>query len=309
MDIEPQFSPEEQGMLEGDQSQNTLVEQPPQTPREKVPLEQNGEKNAQKTSHMVPHGALHAEREERKKAQADAALAHAKLARMQERFKIARELAERPENSALLQNTPQNDAIPDPEKDFVAYVKWIGGQLQQQQANAYEEKRKQQQRIEEDQQQQTINDYFATSITAVKADIPDFDEAADFLYDLRVKQLKMLQEAYPDFADQKAIDAQIGSELNALVSGAIKAGTNPAQLIYNYAKNAGFAAKTPPLNANFDALRAKHCAAKTLTSSNGRPIEDQLGLEAIDQMSDREFAEWIANPRNEKAFNLLMRGE
>ena len=318
MDIAAEFTLEEEQALESGVDEEKTIEDAGELIANGLNEGENPDedhktafdKDTKKASHMVPHGALHAEREERKKAQADAAEAHAKLARMQERFKIAQELSTLQNN----ENRPQQDLspqqqIPEPEKDFVGYVKWLGGQLQQQQAEAQAAQQHQQQMAEAAMRYETVKDYFATSITALKGELPDFDEAADYLYETRVNELKALQAAYPAFADENEINKQIGSELNAIVMAAIETGANPAEVIYNYAKNAGFSGKGAPFNHNIANMRAKQTASRTLTASNGRAIADPLSLEAIDAMSDQEFAAWIKNPRHEKAFNLLMKGE
>ena len=331
MDIAAEFTLEEEQALESGVEEEKTIEDAGKLDQDDLKGDENPDegnktafdKEAKRPSHMVPHGALHAEREERKKAQADAAEAHAKLARMQERFKIAQELSSLQNNEIRSQQAPApQQPIPEPEKDFVGYVKWLGGQLQQQQAEARAAQQQQQQfaeaRAAQQQQQQfaeaakryeTVKDYFATSITALKGELPDFDAAADYLYETRVNQLKALQAAYPAFADENEINKQIGSELNAIVMAAIETGANPAEVIYNYARNAGFSGKGAPFNSNIASMRAKQNASRTLTASNGRAIADPVSLEAIDKMSDHEFAEWIRNPRNEKAFNLLMKGE
>lgn len=328
MDIAPEFSPEEQDVLGHQNTDNESFDDETALPEnfsdsntmtgpsfsqegehEKKAGEEEEERTAKARNHMVPHGALHAEREERKKAQAEAAEAKAKLARIEERFKIAREFtenhAEGESFSPLKQ--PQMEA-PDPEKDFVGYVKWIGARLQNEEAERQKREAEERQSIKAAREQEAVKDYFATSVTALKAELPDFDEAADFLYEARVNQLKALADAYPAFKNADAINAQIGNELAAIVKGALESGTNPAQTIYNYAKNIGFKAKSIA-GGDIAAMRAKKNAARTLTASNGRAIADPISLEAIDAMSDRQFAEWISNPRNERAFNILMKGE
>lgn len=318
MDIAAEFTLEEEQALESGVEEEKTIEDAGKLDQDDLKGDENPDegnktafdKEAKRPSHMVPHGALHAEREERKKAQADAAKAHAKLARMQERFKIAQELSSLQNDEIRSQQAPApQQPIPEPEKDFVGYVKWLGGQLQQQQAEAQAAQQQQQQFAEAAKRYETVKDYFATSITALKGELPDFDAAADYLYETRVNQLKALQAVYPAFADENEINKQIGSELNAIVMAAIETGANPAEVIYNYARNAGFSGKGAPFNRNIASMRAKQNASRTLTASNGRAIADPVSLEAIDKMSDHEFAEWIRNPRNEKAFNLLMKGE
>ena len=336
MDIAPEFSPEEQDVLghpntdnngfddetalpENFSDSNTMTKpsESQEGEHEKPVAEEEDERTAKARNHMVPHGALHAEREERKKAQAEAAEAKAKLARIEERFKIAREFTENHAGSESFSPLKQpRPEAPDPEKDFVGYVKWIGAKLQNEEAERQKREAEERQFIETAKEQEVVKDYFVTSVTALKAELPDFDEAADFLYEARVNQLKALADAYPAFKNADAINAQIGNELAAIVKGALESGTNPAQTIYNYAKNIGFKAKSatgsmaePMAGGDIAAMRAKKNAARTLTASNGRAIADPVSLEAIDAMSDRQFAEWISNPGNERAFNILMRGE
>ena len=181
MDIATEFTLEEEQALESGVEEEKTIEDAGKLGQDGLkegenPDEDNKsdfDKDAKKSSHMVPHGALHAEREERKKAQADAAEAHAKLARMQERFKIALELSSLQNDEIRSQQAPApQQPIPEPEKDFVGYVKWLGGQLQQQQAEARAVQEQQQQMAEAAKRYETVKDYFATSITALKGELP-----------------------------------------------------------------------------------------------------------------------------------------
>ena len=316
MDTEADLTPEEEEALNGNASDDINVSNPldnseaknTETPDDnsEKPKEPDGKKQEQ---HMVPHGALHAEREERKKAQADAAEAHAKFARMQERFKIAQEQAQQEMQSTFAQQNNQQSEPPLPDKDFVGYVRWLEANKQAQDEAQFYEQIAQQYAVKQAQQAENIVEYFKTSVDVAKGQCPDFDEAANFLYETRVNQLKALQAAYPAFADENTINKQIGSELNAIAIGAIQSGANPAEIIYNYAKSAGYVPKQPDASKDIADMQAQQTAARTLTSSNGSTVADPVSLEAIDKMSEQEFAAWIANPRNEKAFNLLMQGQ
>lgn len=316
MDTETDFTPEESALLDGDIGVNDgLIEDQNDTDSAFDEFDEldDGEdgrlssKDRNKPPHgFVNHGAFHEEREERKKAQAEAAEANAKLGRLQERFRNI-------QNQYYMQPAVNNETpnIPDPETDFIGYVQWMGGELQkhhQQEQNIARERAQQQQAVEE---VQAIEEYFMTSMAAIRPLTPDFDDAADFLYQKRASELRALAAINPEFNDDNAILGQIGEELRDTILMAMQNGANPAEAIYAYAKCSGYTPKNGANynNGNIAHLEAQQSAAKTLTASNGSAIADPVSLDAIDRMSEAEFARWISVPANERAFNLLMQGD
>ncbi|WP_412058132.1 hypothetical protein [Bartonella sp. DGB2] len=333
MDKEPTYTQEEQDYLAAQgleieaNSQTTSTKTSDENAIDPTSASENKNENEPKRNRMVPHAALHEERSERKKAQSEAAMAKAALARLEERFRLAQSLnfsstsAESPpENrnrdfTVTSQNsTSISDPMPDPEQDFFGYTKWMGRQLAEQRRLTAENLAQQQAQ----QQAESLSAYFQQSVTEAKNQWPDFDEAANFLYHQRSQQLAALGSAYPRFQDQNQIDYHIAQELKDLINEAAHNAINPAQLLYDFAIRAGY--KGSSQNHQNDKVledredstlahfEARHNAAKTLSSLNGAPALEPLSLEALDRMSDNEFALWISDPRNEKIFQKLMGG-
>lgn len=145
------------------------------------------------------------------------------------------------------------------------------------------------------------------SIVENQKNYPDFFKATDFLYKRRFNQLKALQNVYPDFAQEEKIEAHIAQELQEIVTNAIKRGTDPAQIIYAFAKEAGYSENLyAEKQQDLEQIIQKQNSSKTLTSMGGKNSADPYSLEAIAQMTDKEFSKWIEHPDNEQLFQNLM---
>ncbi|WP_183229273.1 hypothetical protein, partial [Bartonella callosciuri] len=121
------------------------------------------------------------------------------------------------------QKTLEGEAPPDPQKDFMGYMQWLGKTLHKQGLL-----HSQQQLNSAVHEAEQLHTFYQQSVATVKQKHQDFDQAADFIYDMRAKQLAACASLYPEMADPKVIDEVIGSELKQILRDCALKNQNPA---------------------------------------------------------------------------------
>lgn len=129
-----------------------------------------------------------------------------------------------------VQKALEVDAPPDPQKDFMGYIQWLGKTLYKQGALLSEQPPAMSPESEQ------LHAFYQQSVAAVKQKHHDFDQAADFIYDTRAKQLAAFSSLYPEMADPNVVDAVIGNELKQILHDCAKKNQNPAEVIYAIAQ-------------------------------------------------------------------------
>lgn len=256
-------------------------------------------------SKFVPHGALHAEREERKKIQAELAEFKTRHAVLEDRW-----------NTILKVQQPQQEEVkpPNPEEDIFAYAKWQGEQMEALKARIEGESKAKAENEASNAQEQALWNDWNQSVQTFAAQTADFKDAAQFLSDTREKQLVALSRVEPRFASPQARTQQINAELKGIVYAAKQQGISPAEMVYQISKDYGFAGAQQPapephvISEKIEALDAAQAASRTLASSNGKAAGDALTAQAIADMSPAEFERWHSKPENQARFNTLMGG-
>lgn len=255
---------------------------------------------------FVPHQALHQERAERKKAQQELENIRQKQAILEDRWNTL--LAVKGD-----QQKPVDDTPPDPDQDIFAFSKWQADQLRQLQEKVTGREQQETQSRQQAAEEAAIWSDWQTSATSYAQENPTFNDAAVHLATARDKQLEAMANLYPQFANKAARDQQMNAELRDIIATAKKSGVNPAEAVYNLATNGyGFQAQAPDNGAMKlpDALakvQAGQNASRTLASSGGRSQADPMSAEAIANMSENDFKEFIKDPANAKRFEQMLR--
>ncbi|EJF79942.1 hypothetical protein [Bartonella doshiae] len=210
--------------------------------------------------------------------------------------------------SAQAQNavkTAEKEGPPDPQKDFMGYMQWLG-KMQHQQEVLQTKQQPSSTLPEADQ----LYNFYQESVSHVKQKHHDFDKAADFVYETRAKQLAALTSLYPEMNDPKVIDAVIGNELKQILYECVQKKQNPAEVLYSMAQKIGYtsAPNGSAPNENVENLQERHNSARTLAAYNGLTPSGPISLDMLDKMSEAEFSIWITDPKNKAAFNRLMGG-
>jgi hypothetical protein len=265
---------------------------------------------AEKKQTMVPHGALHQEREERKKAEAKLAEiektskeTQAKLDAILERFQSAQKADEPAED---------DDPEPDMEKNIFEWARWNKRQLTKQAdtLKARDEAVKAQTQAVET--QRAVLSRWQGDVKTFVGENPTFSQAAEYLSNIRDKQLQALA-MFDDRYNDEAYRAQVmDQELSEIVIQSARKGMNSAKIIYDMANSIGFkptepAAKPVDESAKIDALNKAQTASKSLSQAGGKAGGD-ITVDTIMAMTDKQLKSYLSKPENEAHFNKLLGG-
>jgi hypothetical protein len=252
---------------------------------------------------FVPHGALHAEREEHKKTKAQLEEIARKQAVLEDRWNTLLQAGKQQEAHA-------DDTPPDPNVDIFAYTAWQGEQVKKLQARLDEDAAQRQQMTQQQAEEREIVTTWQTSVQEFQTRQADFPDAAKYLSDLRSQQLGALG------LDAPTINATIDAELKGVIKQAKTLGKSPAEIIYQYASVSGYkpaqaqqqTSGNVQMPDNLARVAAAQEASRTIASGSGRAGADPTSPEAIAAMSEKEFAVWASIPENARRFERMLSG-
>lgn len=176
---------------------------------------------------------------------------------LEEKNRLQRQLdTERQEREQLkaelekLKNPPK--AAPKYEEDPTGYIKHVTDEsaqrviakLDESQTTLKEVKETTQQQQARENEQRFYNDLQTREASFVQAN-PDYYEALDYVRQMRVKQLQALNEVGMADLSEEAIVEQIKQEEMGLALNVMRAGRNPAEVIFKLAGQYGYTKKAP----------------------------------------------------------------
>lgn len=202
-----------------------------------------------------------------------------------------------PETSAK----PAVAEIP-PEDDVIGRINWLVNQFQTQSQQTAEDRQAQAQQTE---RQQTLG-RLGTLEDAFRATAPDYDAAVQFAGQSREAELELM---YPLSTKEQRQQAVL-DEWEGIVQQSIKAGVNPAEQVYKFAKMRGFTptppAPTPQAQPDLAAVAAAQQRHQSLSDAPGGETIAPLDAKALARMSDKEFKAWMSKKGNEAKFDEIM---
>jgi uncharacterized protein (DUF934 family) len=229
---------------------------------------------------------LHKERERRKSVEAEYLTVREKMARAEERLAVLNEVLQQPQAPQTAQ-APEQEEMPDPEKDIFAYVKWQAKEIERL-------KQTQTQVAERTQQQEGLQQlqraYVQDAQTFAK-DKPDFRDAYSHLANSRARELMAL--GY----NEQQIRSQLTQEETQIVAQAFQQRRSPAAVLYEQALARGYTPKQAAAAAQavnpaqkLETVARGQATQKSLSGAGGSSGEG-LTVEALANMSESEFAE------------------
>lgn len=235
---------------------------------------------------FVPHQALHAEREEHKKTRTELQTIRERQAVLEDRW-----------NTLLKSATPEepkvDDSPPDPNVDIFAFAQWQAKKSSELEARLKERDTAEVKAREAQEQEQAIWGHWQQSAQQFASQNPDFGNAAEYLADLRQKQLSAIG------LDAAGINQTINEELKGVIIQGARSQKSPAELIYNYAVASGYSKVAPQsdpgkleLPDNLAKIAAAQEASKTLGAASGRAGGDEMTAEKLLDMPPHEFDKW-----------------
>jgi hypothetical protein len=241
---------------------------------------------------MVPHAALHEEREARKAAEKRAQALEARTNQIVEALRMVQTAGAAPSPAAPAETAPTFDK--DPSGHLLARFNELRqevGALTQQRAA--------------DQHTAAINTAWQRARQLEQEfarQTPDHDAAVQHLRQVRHQQLAAL-----GFTDPAVREHRLMTEAQQIALIAMSNNRNPAEALYEMAKLAGYRATEPTAAATRPVEPAAPAAARLATAASGQRQAGALGtvrgsgpqpmnLQRLLELSDSEFTRAIATP-------------
>jgi hypothetical protein len=252
---------------------------------EGIYIDADGKARSVLTGKFVPHAALHKERERRKAVESEYLTVREKMARAEERLAVLNEVLQQPAQPQTAQ-VPEQEEMPDPEKDIFAYVKWQAKEIERlKQATTQQVERTQQQEGLQQLQRAYVQD--AQTFATQK---PDFKDAYSHLANSRARELAAL--GY----NEQQIRSQLTQEETQIVAQAFQQRKSPAAVLYEQALARGYTpkqaqqiAQAPNPAQKLETVAKGQQTQRSLSGAGGSAGEG-LTVEALANMSEEEFA-------------------
>lgn len=290
---------------------------PAKKPDEKPEAETGASKETDdaETEKVINHGAFHKERERRKSVEKELTDLREKFARGDERLKLMQELqakAEKPAESEKVDEDPE----PDPEGDVFEYIKWQqreNARLREANVKTTETFEENRQRADAATEQTQMVQSYQRAAQEYAQNAPEFLAAYQHLLASRDRELQAL--GYGDENERRQI---LHQDEMTIARHALANGKNPAEIMHGLAKERGFAPQAPesdpePTKTEAEPAKMDDTAAKaekseadklaelktaqeasmSLSSAGGAGVRE-MSMEALADMSETEFAEFMA---------------
>ena len=248
--------------------------------------------DTEKRPQMVPHAALHEERERRKEAERRAAEIER---RSEERFRALMEkLGPQPQPE-------QPPAIPPVDQDPVGHIVGSIGQMREQVQTLTQSQAAQQEAAQRAQALQAMQQHALALEAEYRRDNPDYEPAVTYVANLRHQQLMAGGVTNP--AERQAI---INQEAMGIAYRAMQQGQNPAEMLYNIAKASGFSAQQAQ-QASGQQAQQPNPAQRLDTIARGQQQARDIGnvrgsgpspitAQKMQEMSNDDFLEMMKKP-------------
>lgn len=252
--------------------------------------EQPGEKKEAedgKKVDLVPHQALHEQRERRKAAEKRARDLEIENAKFRERFTVIKEL----------QGKEEPKGPPKPEEDIFGAFEHLSNGLE----TVNKQLAERDAATKQEAQRNELVGHYRNDAAAFAAANPDFNEAYNHLLQSRARELQAL--GYDTPAElQKALQ----NEEMSIAMMAFEKGKSPAQVIYDLAKGRGYKKADPKADAEakLDTIERGSGLNKSLSAAAGASGDDEMTPERLLAMPNDEFEAWC-NKHPAKAKRLM----
>jgi hypothetical protein len=266
---------------------DALTEAPAET-KEPEPTAEKAEQKDSASEKFVPLAALHEERERRKEEAAKRRDFERQFQEERQRIQLMEQRFQQIMERA--NQTPVPNFEDAPLEHLQINQARLEKQLQQQNQTL-------QQRQEAEQRQhqwQQFRNRYEDSLYKYREAQPDLTEAMQYLAKAKVEEYQAA-----GYSLQQATQL-LHEDETAIVANAFNAERNPAETIYKLAKVRGYKpASEKPADAQkkLDQLESGLKASKSLGTGGGK-ASDKFSIEAVAQMSNDEFSDFIANDKN-----------
>lgn len=247
------------------------------------------EEQPQEKGGQVPQGALHAEREKRKTAEAEA-----------KRFREQLDAI-----AAMRAQVASRQPEPLPESDD-AGVQHLRERLAQlEQAQTRTSQSLDNQRLDQAESQQ-LQAAIASSEAEFRQTQADYDNAVQYVIEARARELQL------HGLNQVEISQAIADEAQDIVRSAIRQGRSPAEMAYQIAQSRGYRPEATQTTRQPQGGAAATVAAIAAAKAQGRSLgqasgttPQTLNADALAAMTDDEFAVIYSTPEGRRMIDEL----
>jgi len=246
----------------------------------------------------VPLRQFRQEEERRKSAEREAQTLREQAARFDERLKMI--------YAAQQQNEQPKDEAPDPSQDPIGAIQW-----QQRQIEAQRQAYEQQQRTQQEQAViSQIDNGYRRAFHEFSAETPDAPLAYQHFTNALGKYFETLG------VPEAQIDALVVQEERKLAYQAAQRGQNPAKIVYEMARQFGYAPapqETQDREAiekaekDIDRRQKAAAASKSISNASGSRGGRAPSAQELISMSDEEFAE-MRSKMSDREFRRIAGG-
>lgn len=188
------------------------------------------------------------------------------------------------------------EIVPDPDEDPMAYQQYKINKLEKSLEDHNKYLRQQHDMQQRSTQQQAFMNSYRASAQEFAAKTPEFGEAYKFLLGARMAEHKAA-----GYSDQEAQSLLVEEEMS-IVAKAYQDKVNPAERLFNVAKNRGYSAanskKTSAAPKSLNDIKRGMANSKSLKSGGGELPGAEPGLDDIDGMDFAQFDEFWAGYKN-----------
>ena len=263
--------------------ESTEQDAPESAQQAEQPAEQDAAPEDGEKVKMVPHGAMHKERERAKSAEAANAELQAQLEALQAQMAETAETVKQIKNPVEPPKTldQQIAELPDQIDDPDGFKAALAALLKPQ----AEQVGQVQQQIQEQRQRQAVEQHVAQVEQVFREQAPDYDDALNFAMDARRQELKIWG------VPEHQIEAAIHNEVAGIINNSIATGLNHAQQVYDYAKLRGYQGPKPAATEadRMGKLAATQQSQQSLSAAAGSP-SGQYDIATLASMSEAELA-------------------
>ena len=190
------------------------------------------------------------------------------------------------DNPQAMREATKRAPKPSIDEDPIAYMKWADGIIADIDAADEQKARAEQQANEQNGQIQQIARRMQEYEKDFRDDHPDYDQAAEHYRKMRAEEL----------ADEGVSGHEVGqalvSELVSVVARAIRAGKDPAQVVYSLAKKRGFGVDGS--SKKLQTIERAQQAGKSLSQTGGRGGDGELTIEYVNTLKGKAFTDGVA---------------
>lgn len=266
-----------------------------QAPSPSAGAAEAGEAEKQQQTKMVPHAALHEERERRKEYERQLAEERRARQTLEERTNIILQniAQQRPPQQASQQGPEIPPIDRDPAGHIVGVLQQLGGTVQQQQQVL----QAMAQGMSNQHAEAGLLQTAAAMETQFAAENPDYQKASEFLANSRMRELQMMG------LQGKSLMAQLHSERIGVAQMALQQGKNPAAVAYELAKERGYKPPEAPANGAAQPTTEQKLQNVAAGQEQSRSLGNARGgaaapmtAQRLSEMTDAEFAKAMETP-------------